>query len=65
MYQYHAFGKDQSCFVNSTQNLIININRTQSFISSIFFIVIEFGELLFQQTIGSPMGINCATLATC
>ena len=64
-YKYLVLGRDRSCFVKHHSDSTKKISETdimnmlEFLIDNIFVI---FGGRVFQQTVGTPMGTNCASL---
>jgi hypothetical protein len=65
-YKYIVLGRDRSYFVKKQNTLTTKqfsetdiINMLEFFIDNIF---VMFGGRVFQQTVGIPMGTNCAPL---
>jgi len=65
MYQYLVIGRDKSYFVKS-HSKSSNKYKQDEIIQLLDFLIdnifVLFGGRMFQQTIGIPMGTNCAPL---
>ena len=66
MYQYLVIGRDKSSFVKSHSNSNNKYKKDEIIqmldFFSIYNIFVMIGRRVFQQTIGIPMGMNCAPL---
>jgi hypothetical protein len=61
-YLYLVVGRDKYCFVKSHSKAKNKYKQDELIQMLDFFIDNIFGERVFQQTIGIPMGTNCAPL---
>jgi hypothetical protein len=64
-YTYLVLGKDRTYFVKHHSNSTKKFSKTDIFNMLEFFIdniFVMFGRRVFQQTVGIPMGTNCAPL---